>query len=164
MKKAALRLLPVAALAVFAVAGSALLPQSASSNSPIGNKILAHKLAVELGKEQRRGKEMPVSSGIMYTLYDAAGILQQRAARNPGAMRALGGGNHHRHEPGGQRRPVVVLQGVGATLRAHPPRALRVGGEGADGAGQRRAVLRGTATPQPAARPSGSARPWGPTR
>ena len=37
---------------------------------------------------------MPVSSGIMYTLYDAAGILQQRAARNPGAMRALGGGNH----------------------------------------------------------------------
>ena len=64
MKKAALRLLPVAALAVFAVAGSALLPQSASSNSPIGNKILAHKLAVELGKEQRRGKEMPVSSGI----------------------------------------------------------------------------------------------------
>ena len=92
MKKALLRLLPLAALAAFAVAGSALLPQSASSNSPIGNKVLAHKLAVELGKEQPRGKEMPVSSGIMYTLYDAAGILQQRAARNPGAMRALGGG------------------------------------------------------------------------
>ena len=94
MKKAALGLLPLAALAAFAVAGSALLPQSASSNSPIGSKILAHKLAVELGKEQPRGKEMPVSSGIMYTLYDAAGILQRRAAQNPGAMRALGGGNH----------------------------------------------------------------------
>ena len=94
MKRAALRLLPVAALAAFAVAGSALSPQSASSNSPIGNKILAHKLAVELGTEKPRGKEMPVSSGIMYTLYDAAGILQRRAAQNPGAMRALGGGDH----------------------------------------------------------------------
>ena len=94
MKKALVSLLPLAALAAFAVAGSALLPQSASSNSPIGNKILAHKLAVELGKEQPRGKEMPVSSGIMYTLYDAAGVLQRRAAQNPGAMRALWGGNH----------------------------------------------------------------------
>jgi hypothetical protein len=89
MKKAVVRLLPLAALAVFAVAGSALMPQSASSNSPIGNKILAHKLAVELGKEQPRGKEMPVSSGIMYTLYDAAGVLRQRAAQHPSAMRAL---------------------------------------------------------------------------
>ena len=94
MKKALLGLLPLAALAALAVAGSALMPQSASSNSPIGSKILAHKLAVELGKEQPRGKEMPVSSGIMYTLYDAAGILQRRAAQNPGGMRALGGGNH----------------------------------------------------------------------
>jgi hypothetical protein len=86
MKKVLLRLLPLAALAVFAIAGSALLPQSASSNSPIGNKILAHKLAVELGKEQPRGKEMPVSSGVMYTLYDAAGVLRQRAAQNPSPM------------------------------------------------------------------------------
>jgi hypothetical protein len=82
MKKVLLRLLPLAALAVFAIAGSALLPQSATSSSPIGNKILAHKLAVELGKEQPRGKEMPVSSGIMYTLYDAAGVLRQRAAQS----------------------------------------------------------------------------------
>jgi hypothetical protein len=93
MKKAALRLLPLAALAVFAVAGSALSPQSASSNSPIGNKILAHKLAVELGREPARGKEMPVSSGVMYTLYQAAGILDQRAAQNPSAMRALAHGS-----------------------------------------------------------------------
>jgi hypothetical protein len=94
MKKALLGLLPLAALAALAVAGSALLPQSASSNSPIGSKILAHKLAVELGTEKARGKEMPVSSGIMYTLYDASGVLQRRAAQNPGAMHALGGGNH----------------------------------------------------------------------
>jgi hypothetical protein len=94
MKKAVLRLLPLAALAVFAVAGSALSPQSASSSSPIGNKILAHKLAVELGKEHAWGKEMPVSSGVMYALYEASGILDRRAAKNPSAMRALhhGGG------------------------------------------------------------------------
>src|SRR5262245_23010288 len=90
MKKAALRLLPLAVLVVLAVAGWALSPQSASSDSPIGNKILAHKLAVELGKEQPRGKEMPVSSGVMYTLYDAAGVLKRRAAQSPSAMRALG--------------------------------------------------------------------------
>jgi hypothetical protein len=94
MKKVVVSLLPLAALAVLAVAGSALSPQSASSSSPIGNKILAHKLAVELGKEPARGKEMPVSSGVMYALYEQAGILQRRAAQNPSAMRGLhhGGG------------------------------------------------------------------------
>jgi hypothetical protein len=91
MKKAALRLLPLALLGVLAVAGSALFTQSASSNSPVGSKILAHKLAVELGTEKARGKEMPVSSGVMYTLYDATGVLARRAAENPGAMRSL----HH---------------------------------------------------------------------
>jgi hypothetical protein len=99
MRRVGLRLLPLVALAAFAVAGLALLPQSATSSSPIGNKILAHKLAVELGKEQPRGKEMPVSSGIMYTLYDAAGVLQHRAAQNPGAMRSLGRGNHASSRP-----------------------------------------------------------------
>jgi hypothetical protein len=95
MKKAALRLLPVAVLAVLAVAGSGLFSQSASSSSPVGNKILAHKLAVELGTEKARGKEMPVSSGVMYALYEKAGILQRRAAQNPQAMRNLGRIDHH---------------------------------------------------------------------
>ena len=95
MKKAAFRLLPLALLGALAIAGSALFSQSASSNSPVGNKILAHKLAVELGTEKARGKEMPVSAGIMYTLYRRPGVLQQRAAQNPGAMRALGRVNHH---------------------------------------------------------------------
>jgi len=91
MRKAALRLLPLAVLAVLAVAGSALFSQSASSSSPVGNKILAHKLAVELGTEKARGKEMPVSSGVMYALYEKTGVLAKRAAQNPGAMRSL----HH---------------------------------------------------------------------
>src|SRR5436190_10682165 len=95
MRKVVIGLLPLAVLVLLAVAGSALSPQSASSNSPIGNKILAHKLAVELGKEQPKGKEMPVSSGVMYTLYDAAGILQQRAAGSQGS-----GGNHGLSSPG----------------------------------------------------------------
>ena len=99
MKKALLGLLPLVALGALAVAGSALLPQSATSSSPVGNKILAHKLAVELGKQKARGKEMPVSSGVMYTLYDAAGVLQRRAAQNPGAMRGLGGGNNRLSSP-----------------------------------------------------------------
>jgi hypothetical protein len=90
MKKAAIRFVPVAALLVFALAGAAALaPQGAESRSPVANKILAHKLAVELGQEPARGKEMPVSSGVMYTLYQQAGVLSQRAAQNPSAMGSL---------------------------------------------------------------------------
>jgi hypothetical protein len=92
MKKALIRLVPIAVLALLVIAGAALRPQSATSRAQVGNKILAHKLAVELGQEQARGKEMPVSSGIMYTLYEKAGVLSQRAAQNPSAMRALHGG------------------------------------------------------------------------
>ena len=32
---------------------------------------------------------MPVSSGVMYALYEQAGVLAQRAAQNPSAMRSL---------------------------------------------------------------------------
>ena len=95
MKKAAVRFVPVATLVALALAGVAVLaPQGADSRGPVQNKILAHKLAVELGQEPRRGKEMPVSSGVMYALLDATGVLNQRAARNPRAMRSFnhGGG------------------------------------------------------------------------
>jgi len=89
MKKAALRLLPLALIGALAVAGAALFSQSATSSSPVGNKILAHNLAVELGTEKARGKEMPVSSGQMYTLYEATRVLARRAAHHGG------GGDHH---------------------------------------------------------------------
>jgi hypothetical protein len=90
MKKAAVRFVPVVALVALAVAGAvALAPQGAESRGPVQNKILAHKLAVELGQEPARGKEMPVSSGVMYTLYQQAGVLSQRAAQNPSAMGSL---------------------------------------------------------------------------
>jgi hypothetical protein len=90
MKKAAMRFVPVAALTAFALAGAAALaPQGAESRSPVGNKILAHKLAVELGEEPRRGKEMPVSSGVMYALLERTGVLDLRAAQNPRAMERL---------------------------------------------------------------------------
>ena len=95
MKKAAMRFVPVAVLTALALAGAAALaPQGADSRSPVGNKILAHKLAVELGQEPRRGKEMAVSSGVMYTLLEHTGVLDRRAAQNPAAMERLthGGG------------------------------------------------------------------------
>jgi hypothetical protein len=95
MKKAAMRFVPVAALIALALAGAAALaPQGAESRSPVGTKILAHKLAVELGQEPRRGKEMPISSGVMYALLERTGVLDRRAAQNPEAMERLthGGG------------------------------------------------------------------------
>ena len=99
MKKAAMRFVPVAVLTTLALAGAAALaPQGADSRSPVGNKILAHKLAVELGQEPRRGKEMAVSSGVMYTLLEHTGVLDRRAAQNPAAMERLthGGGSRGR--------------------------------------------------------------------
>ena len=88
-----IRFVPVAALVALTLAGAAVLaPKGAESRGPVQNKILAHKLAVELGQEQARGKEMPVSSGVMYALYERAGILAQRAAQNPGAGPRHGGG------------------------------------------------------------------------
>jgi hypothetical protein len=94
MKKPAIRLALLAALAMFVIAGAALRPGNATSRAQVGNKILAHKLAVELGTEKARGKEMPVSSGVMYALLAKTGVLDQRAARNPAAMSAFA--NHGR--------------------------------------------------------------------
>ena len=86
----ALRFVPVAVLAALTLAGAAALaPQGAESRGPVKNEILAHKLAVELGQEPRRGKEMPVSGGVMYALYERTGVLSQRAAQNPRAMERL---------------------------------------------------------------------------
>ena len=62
-------------------AGAALAPQSANSSAQVGNKIYAHKLAVALGKEPARGKEMPLSSGVLQTLMEKTGVIDQRSAK-----------------------------------------------------------------------------------
>jgi len=81
MRKLAIRLLPLAVLVLLVAAGAALAPQSATSRAQVGNKILAHKLAVQLGQEHARGKEMPLSSGVMYALYQKTGVLDRLAAK-----------------------------------------------------------------------------------
>jgi hypothetical protein len=107
MKRALMVLVPAAVLLVLAVVGAAVAPQSASSSAQVGNKILAHKLAVELGREPARGKEMPVSSGVMYALYDATGVLDQRAEQfgrtsaGRAAMRRAGGHGISRNKTAG---------------------------------------------------------------
>ena len=80
------------AIAVLAIAGAALAPNTASGTAQVGNKILAHKLAVMLGTERARGKEMPVSAGVMYTLLEGTGVIDHRAAawaRTPQGKKAL---------------------------------------------------------------------------
>ncbi|MEK6276173.1 MAG: hypothetical protein AABM30_12705 [Actinomycetota bacterium] len=47
----------------------------------MGSKILRHKLAVQLGREAAQGKEMPVSSGVMYALLEGTGVLNARMAQ-----------------------------------------------------------------------------------
>jgi hypothetical protein len=98
MRKALICLVPITALVLLVVAGAALAPQSASSSAQVGNKIYAHKLAVALGKEPARGKEMPLSSGILYTLMQGTGVLDQRAAKwaqTPQGRAALNGPASH---------------------------------------------------------------------
>jgi hypothetical protein len=95
MKRASIRLVPVAVLIVLAVAGAALAPQGANSSSPVRNKILAHKLAVALGTEKAKAKEMSLSGGVTYAMLERTGALNKRAAkwlRTPkgrAAMKAL---------------------------------------------------------------------------
>jgi hypothetical protein len=94
MRKALTFLVPISALVVLVVAGAALAPQSANSSAQVGNKIYAHKLAVALGKEPARGKEMPLSSGILYTLMQSTGVIDRRAAKwaqTPRGRAALSG-------------------------------------------------------------------------
>ena len=98
MQKPAIRLVLIAALALLVIAGAALRPGNATSRAQIGNKIYAHKLAVVLGKEPARGKEMPLSSGILYTLMQSTGVIDQRVAKwaqTPQGRAALNGPNAH---------------------------------------------------------------------
>ena len=85
-------------LTALAIAGAALAPQTASGKARVGNKILAHKLAVALGQEAPVGKEMPLSSGVMQTLFEAAGVNDQRIAawaRTHAGKMAMRGPNAH---------------------------------------------------------------------
>jgi hypothetical protein len=71
-------------VAVLALAGAAtviLWPQTAGSQqTEPGNRVLAHALAVELGRAQPRPHEAHVSSGALYTALEASGELDRRAA------------------------------------------------------------------------------------
>jgi len=64
------------------IAGTGLLgaqAQQANQSVVPGNKILAHALAVETGREAERPHEAHVSSGVMYPLWVASGALAKRA-------------------------------------------------------------------------------------
>ena len=64
------------------IAGTGLLgaqAQQANQSVEPGNKILAHALAVETGREAERPHEAHVSSGVMYPLWVASGALAKRA-------------------------------------------------------------------------------------
>src|SRR5262245_63556332 len=64
------------------IAGNGLLgaqAQQANQNASPRNKILAHALAVETGREAARPHEARVSSGVMYPLWVASGAIANRA-------------------------------------------------------------------------------------
>ena len=64
------------------IVGTGLLgaqAQQANQSVSPGNKILAHALAVETGREAARPHEAHVSSGVMYPLWVASGALAKRA-------------------------------------------------------------------------------------
>jgi hypothetical protein len=59
-------------------------PAGIGASSPT-NRILARALAIETGKQQATKRAMPLSSGVMYTLFQAAGLLgaSARTAAGP---------------------------------------------------------------------------------
>ena len=71
----------LAVLGLVVLAGVALSPDSASSQSPIGNQVLRHAVDVQLGRAVPRTGEMPISSGALYAALDQSGALNRRAAR-----------------------------------------------------------------------------------
>ncbi len=77
--KTRIRLLLGPALVVAMVSAVLFGGAQSASPSPVKNKVLRHQLNVELGKEKPTfPKEQHVSSGVMYTLLEATGALQQR--------------------------------------------------------------------------------------
>ena len=67
-----------------AVATAILLPGSASSG-PSGSAVLARQLNVELGNAKAKKFEQHVSSGVMYALLAANGVLDKRASAQKGS-------------------------------------------------------------------------------
>jgi hypothetical protein len=63
------------------VVGLQFTPQSTSTvrSAPIGNNVLAHALDIELGLVERAPGEQLMSSGVVYTLLEATGELENRA-------------------------------------------------------------------------------------
>ncbi len=73
-----------AALTVF------LLPGSATSDSSTpGNQVLARALDVELGRAELRPHEQQISSGLMYAVLEASGVLDARAD-SAGGVKGIG--------------------------------------------------------------------------
>lgn len=99
MKRALIRLVPIAALALLVVAGGALMPDSASSNSPVANNVLARAVDLQLGRVQPTGKSdiaTRVSSGVIEATLERLGAKSSAQAER----RANGGGGGGVHEIG----------------------------------------------------------------
>jgi hypothetical protein len=79
MKRKFSRMIGPVALALL-VGATVFGPQTASvgAKGPT-NRILKRALAIETGKLKTKKKIMPLSSGVMYTLLQASGVLEKRA-------------------------------------------------------------------------------------
>jgi hypothetical protein len=81
MKRKFSRMIGPVALALL-VGATVFGPQTASvgARGPT-NRILKRALAIETGKLETKKKIMPLSSGVMYTLLQASGVLEARARK-----------------------------------------------------------------------------------
>lgn len=89
--KLGIRLLSVLAVVVaLAAAGLLVAPQAVTPVSSAGpaNRVLARALNVEMGTVARPKYEQLLSSGVMYTLLQASGELDRRAAAHGGGPSA----------------------------------------------------------------------------
>src|SRR6187200_1250047 len=73
-------LVSIAAIAGLVATGAIHSPVPSIGQGRIANNVLARELAIELGQQQRPSWLRPVSSGPMYTVLQAAGVIASRAA------------------------------------------------------------------------------------
>jgi hypothetical protein len=111
------------------IAGTGLLgaaqPEQANQSVSPGNKVLAHALAVETGREAARPHEAHVSSGVMYPLWVASGELRRRAPAGSFSQEGGQGGQGEQGGPSTRGCSNVFRNGGRENIRVNQDCSLR---------------------------------------
>jgi hypothetical protein len=122
----------IAALVIVLMAAGLFGPQSSTTvnSAPPGpaNRVLAHAFDIESGRVQGAKYEQPVSSGSLYAVYQAEGVIDKRVkSTNGGKGEPFAPGNLFKGLPNGgtQGCPNVFTGADGPNIRVNQDCSLR---------------------------------------